>query len=159
MPQYRTFTYTTPTFITEAFCRISYYPSTAAFNNCYSELIPYTALAYLNWISFYDSYQFQGNAHYWYWLQLPYNSFRTCSTNHMQSISYHITLLVINSLWGGHTQIHTHTDVCTEAILRNQVLAGLWLACTWFNNEIMLYKDVMTWLHLYICMYVCKPNM
>ena len=32
-------------------------------------------------------------------------------------------------------QTHTHTDVCTEAILRNQVHPGLWLACTWFKHR------------------------
>ena len=38
----RTFMYATPTFITEA---LSCYASTAAFNNCYSEVTPYTVLA------------------------------------------------------------------------------------------------------------------
>ena len=38
-------------------------------------------------------------------------------------MSRHITSLVINSLGGGHT--HMHTDVRTETISRNQVRAGL----------------------------------
>ena len=38
-----TFMYGTPTFITEV--HSLYYSSTAAFSNCYSELVPYTALA------------------------------------------------------------------------------------------------------------------
>ena len=46
----------------------------------------------------------------------------------MGSISRHITPLVINSLGGGHTQTHTHTDVRTETILKNQ-------ACAWFKTE------------------------
>ena len=58
-------------------------------------------------------------------------------TNHMGSISHHITPLVINSLGGGHTnthtQIRTHTDVRTETILRNQ-------ACAWFNNVIIILQ-------------------
>ena len=39
----------------------------------------------------------------------------------MESISHHIMPLVINSFRGGHTHTNTHTDVCTETILRNQV--------------------------------------
>ena len=39
----------------------------------------------------------------------------------MRSISRHIAPLVIDSLGGGHTHEHTHTDVRTETILRNQV--------------------------------------
>ena len=43
----------------------------------------------------------------------------------MLPISHHIMSLVINSLGGGHTltlkHTHTHTYVCTEIILRNQV--------------------------------------
>ena len=32
----------------------------------------------------------------------------------MESISHHITLLVINSLGGGHTHTHTNTDTHTD---------------------------------------------
>ena len=53
-----------------------------------------------------------------------YESYRTYSTNHMGSISHHITPLVINSL-RAHTHTHTHTnihtDVSIETILRNQM--------------------------------------
>ena len=35
-------------------------------------------------------------------------SHKTCLTNHTQSISHHITPLVINGLGGGHTDTHTH---------------------------------------------------
>ena len=46
----------------------------------------------------------------------------------MESISCHITPLVINNFRGRHAnthmQTHTHTDVHTEKILRNQVHAG-----------------------------------
>ena len=52
----------------------------------------------------------------------------------MESISVYIAPLVIHSLGGGHT----HTDVCTETILRNQVSAGLWLAHIWFKNSSLL---------------------
>ena len=38
----------------------SCYSSTAAFNNFYSELMPYTALANCYGVSAYDAYQFQG---------------------------------------------------------------------------------------------------
>ena len=55
-----TFTYATPTFITEIHCFC--YLSIAAFNDCYSELMPYTALANTYWISFHDMYQCQGQA-------------------------------------------------------------------------------------------------
>ena len=56
------FTYTTPTFVTEALC-LSYYSSTAAFNNCYSELTPYTMVANSYCVIFHDAYQCQGHAH------------------------------------------------------------------------------------------------
>ena len=42
-----------------------------------------------------------------YQLQLPYKSHRTYLTNHMGSLSHHITALAINSLRGGHTHKHT----------------------------------------------------
>ena len=90
------------------------------------------------------------HAHYRYRLQLPYKSHRTYLTNRMGSISHHITPLVINSLGGGHTHAHTHTHThthtrththtqayrrsWTEAILRNQVHAGLWPARAWFKK-------------------------
>ena len=45
---------------------------------------------------------------------------------YVESTSYHITRLVINSL-RADTQTHTHTDVRMESILRNQVHA-------WFKN-------------------------
>ena len=45
----------------------------------------------------------------------------------MGSISLHITPLVINSLGGGHT--HTHTDVRTGTISRNQARA-------WFKKRV-----------------------
>ena len=50
------------------------------------------------------------HAHYRYQPQLPYKSHRTYSTNRMESISHHITPLVINSLGGGHTHILTFVD-------------------------------------------------
>ena len=39
---------------------------------------------------------------------------RTYLTNHMGSISHHITPLVINNLGGGHTHTHTHTNTHTN---------------------------------------------
>ena len=56
----------------------SCYSIAAAFNGSYSELTPYTAIANSYWVSFYDVYQCQGHAHYWYWLQLLFNSCRIC---------------------------------------------------------------------------------
>ena len=50
----------------------------------------------------------------------------------MESISCHITPLVINSLGGGHR--HTHKDIRTETILRNQASVALWPAHAWFKN-------------------------
>ena len=63
------------------------------------------------------------------------NSCRTCLTKRMESISRHITLLVINSLGGGdtHTQTHTHTHTHK----RPQRKAAS--ACAWFKN----YFDYM----------------
>ena len=40
----------------------SCYPSTDPFNNVYSELMPYTALANSYGVSVYDMYQFKGHA-------------------------------------------------------------------------------------------------
>jgi len=61
---------------------------------------------------------------------------KTCLTNYKGSISHHITPLVINSLGGGHTHIHTHASILTsrtKAISRNQLHTGLQPAHTWFN--------------------------
>ena len=41
----------------------SLYSSTIAFNDCYNELMPYTALANSYEVSAYDAYQFQGHAY------------------------------------------------------------------------------------------------
>ena len=49
------FMYTTLTFITETFVLLLKY-SIAAFNDCYSELTTYTALAFSYWIGFHDVY-------------------------------------------------------------------------------------------------------
>ena len=50
------------------------------------------------------------------------------------------------SLWGW-THTHSHTDVCTEIILRNQARAGLRPARAWFNNIVidMLKFPVPKW--------------
>ena len=37
---------------------------------------------------------------------------------------------------GAGPQTHTHTDVRTKAISRNQAHAGLWPAHTWFKKEV-----------------------
>ena len=55
------FMYTTPTFITEVLHFVT--QVLTALNDCYSELMPYIALAYSYWISVYDTYQYQGYAH------------------------------------------------------------------------------------------------
>ena len=70
---------------------LSCYSTTAAFNDCYSELKVYTVLAYSYWVSFHDAYHCQGHAHYRYRLQFPYNMYscRTYLTNLMGSISCH----------------------------------------------------------------------
>ena len=57
----------------------------------------------------------------------------------MESISCHITPLVINSLGADtHTHTHTHTnthkDIHTETILRNQASVGLRPVHAWFKN-------------------------
>ena len=113
----------------------SCYSSTAAFDDCYSQLMPYTALTHSYWVSFHDAYQCLSYAHYQHQLQLPYKSCRTCLTKHV-STWCRIMPLVINSLRNGHTtQTHTHTDVRTETMLRNWVGASLCLACAWFERE------------------------
>ena len=53
--------YATSILITEALHII--YWSTATFNDCYSVLTPYIALANSYWVSVYDTYQCQGHIH------------------------------------------------------------------------------------------------
>ena len=71
---------------------------------------------------------------------MPCNSYRTCLINRLESISHHITPLVINSLGGGHTQTHTHTDVHTETILRNHLRA--WFKNNWIEHYHSWYSRV-----------------
>ena len=57
----RTSKSTTPTFITEALHLVT--SLQLFFNDCYSELTAYTALAYSYWASFHDEYIFLCHAH------------------------------------------------------------------------------------------------
>ena len=109
-----------------------FYLTTAVLNDCYGEVTAYTALAYSYWASFHNMYGCLRHAHWRYQLQLSYKSHRTYLTNHMESISYHIMPLVINSLGGRHT--HKQTCIPTfvvKAILRNQARQPV---CAWFKN-------------------------
>ena len=67
--------------------------------------------------------------------------------------------LVINSL-GADTQTHTYRLLRTEAIQRNQVRAGLWLACAWFNKNTWGTKrqklQLSDYNHSYIAIHVTK---
>ena len=110
------FTYATPTYITEAFHLVT---QVQLLFMTYIELMPFTALANSYWVSIHVTYQCQGHAHQRYQLQVICNSCRTCLTNHMGSMSHHITILVINSLRTGQTHKHTYKDIRTEIILRN----------------------------------------
>ena len=49
------FMFATPTLITEAFYLVTQVAK-AAFNECYSQIMAYTALAYSYWVSFHDTY-------------------------------------------------------------------------------------------------------
>ena len=49
-----------------------------------------------------------------------YNCHRTYLTNHMGSISHHITPLVINSLGGGHTHKHAYRRLQTKQFLETR---------------------------------------
>ena len=113
----------------------SCYFTKAVLNECYSEVMAYTALAYSYWASYHDSYICLRHTHYRYKPQLPYKSHRTYLTNRMGCISHHITPLVINSLGGGHTHASTHAyrHSQTEAFLRNQARTGLRPAHAWFK--------------------------
>ena len=55
-----TFTYATPTFITEAHYLVT---QVQLLLTTYSEFTPYTALANSCWVSLHDVYQCQGHAH------------------------------------------------------------------------------------------------
>ena len=69
----------------------------------------------------------------WQQLQLPYKSHRTYSTNHMGSISQHITPLVINNLGAEtHTCKQTHTSIQMFADRNNSKKPG---ARAWFKNQ------------------------
>ena len=104
-----TFVYATPTLIAEALHLVTQVAK-AAFNKCYSQIMAYTALAYSYWVSFHDTYVTMPRPCplMEYRLQLLYNSCRYCLTNHMGSISHHITPLVVNSFGGRHTHIYRH---------------------------------------------------
>ena len=52
----------------------------------------------------------------------------------MESISRHITPLVINNLRGKHTHTCTHRHSQTKAIVGNQASTGLGPAHAWFKN-------------------------
>ena len=124
-------TSTTPTFITEV--APPYYLTTAVLNDCYSEVTAYTMLADTYWASFHDAYECYimptNDTDY----SCHIKTHKTYLTNRMGSISHQITLLVINSLGGGHTHTHAYRRSRTEVILRNQARAGLWPAHAWFN--------------------------
>ena len=108
------------------------YFTTAVLNDCYSEVTAYTVLAYSYWTSFHDAYICLRHIHYRYRLQLPYKSHRTYLTNHMGSISHHITPLVINSLGGGHT--HIQTFAADRSNSKKPGVRRLQPARSWFNN-------------------------
>ena len=57
-----TFMYATPTLTTKAL-HLATQIQLCTFNDCYSELMPYTALAYSYWVSFHEAYQCQGHVH------------------------------------------------------------------------------------------------
>jgi len=67
---------------------------------------------------------------------------KTCLTNHKDSISHHITPLVINSLGGGHTHASILTSQ-TKAISRNQSCTSQRLARTWFNKLLYVYRLII----------------
>ena len=72
-------------------------------------------------------------------------SHKTCLANHRRSISHHIMPLVINGLGDRQTRryIHTHTNMLTKAISKNQVCIGLQPAHTWFNKFVCIAKHVL----------------
>ena len=71
------------------------------------------------------------------YIHLPYKSHRSYLTNHMESISHHITPLAINSL---RADTHTHTHKCKHTRMhrhlhRNNIKKpGVRPAHAWFNN-------------------------
>jgi len=72
---------------------------------------------------------------------------KTCLTNHKGSISHHITLLVINSLGGGHTntQIHTHTHITDKSNFKkpsacfDRCMPGLKITSYTISSQLFLY--------------------
>ena len=104
----------------------SYYSSTATFKECYSELMPYTALAY----SIVLVSMMCINAKATPINDIDYNYHMTavelCLTSYMGSLSCHTMPQVINSLGGGHTHIHIQTSA------QKQFYDTRWaVACGW----------------------------
>ena len=106
----------------------------------------YTALVCSYRDSFHDAYVCLRYAHYRYRPQLSYKSHKTNLTNHMRSISHHITPLVIKSLGGGHTNTHTHTCIQTlvdRSNSKNQAHSGqasapglkIKILCTYYSHN------------------------
>ena len=88
---------------------------------------------------------------------------RTYLTNHIGFILHYITPRVINSLQGRHSYVHkytcTHTDICTEIILKNQVCACHKQAHTWLKNFVTILQPTIytyvynTHMYVVICMH------
>ena len=89
----------------------SCYFTTAISNDCYSEVVAYTALDYSRLASFHDAYIIicLRHAHYRYRLQPPYKSHRTYLTNRMGYMQYHTTSRHWLLMVSGRTR--THTDI------------------------------------------------
>ena len=54
-----------------------------------------------------------------------------------QSFKVKILPPVIYGLAWGCTHTHTYIHACMKVVSRNQVQAGLWLACAWFKDRAM----------------------
>ena len=131
------------------------YLTTAVLNDCYRKETAYTALVYSYWASFHDVYGDLCHAHYRYRLQLPYKSHKIYLTNHMGSISRHITPLVIQSLGGRQTHTHINMQTFVDVPACSQRTPGLTIHknyALWIyyalNNHYLLC--IMTMLNAYI---------
>ena len=73
---------------------------------------------------------------------MPYNSHKTCLTNHTGSISDHIAPLVIKSLGGGETHTYTSTRAYWLYRQKQYTVTRQWDICSFLSLDPWKYYIV-----------------